>query len=249
MIYALRSLCFSVTVAAVLLLGGCGETSSSPTYDDDPFDGKRPSSLDFVDDRPTPPPPPKNNSPVIEDISGPAEIRTGKDARFKAIVHDPDGDQLTYEWFLEIDGELFLIGPGTATWVVKLPADAPGRNAELTLTVSDGKRGGAQKSTGPIPIKRPPPPQTMTKQFTVQGAQVALWERNFWEDWEKTLTFPGKIIDWSWRSQLESGDGSVEKGAEVLSGNKFTLKGQILAKTWPISVLHVWVTATYLPPE
>ena len=237
MIYVLRCLCFSVIAVVVLLLGGCGD-------DDDIIGGGGGGIIGgggggggIIE----PPPPPKNNPPVIEQIIFPERV-TGKDTvQFKVVARDADGDALNYTWeFIGTDGVIDEIN-SSGVWNVP---NRPG-TATVQINVSDGKR--TVTSEVKVTVIKKPDPITVTKHFRVTGAKIPIWQRNFWEDWSNTLTYPGEILNWSWRSENPSGDAKVTKGAEVISGNNITLKGRILAKTFPLSILDVWVTVTYQP--
>ena len=254
MIFALRyTLCFSVTVAAILLFGGCDENGSSTTVDNDPF------GMEEEDYQPyyqpprvnEPPPKPQNKPPVIDRILGPDEITLGEEVQFTVEAHDPDpNDKVSYEMILFDDEGIIEMSEGPTAVFTLRHLSVPFK-ASLRVKVSDGKTTVERTITG-ILVKEPPPKLReweLTKQFTIEGRRIGIFERNFWEDWERTLTFPGEIIRASWRAENPWGEAFVEKGAERVEGRNITLNGQILAKTVPISTLHVWVTAIYLAPE
>ena len=84
---------------------------------------------------------------------------------------------------------------------------------------------------------------TETKQTSYSGKRIGLFEDNYWYDKTFEFTFPGKVVDWSWRSSTSH--ANVDENAVRASGNTVYIPVRILAKTFPVATIELWVTATY----
>jgi hypothetical protein len=81
------------------------------------------------------PPPPINRPPQV-DIQGPTELAVGAVQDYLAVVTDPDGDPITFDW----------ANMGQAGELITVRADAPGE-VTLTVTVSDGRSSSTSSVT------------------------------------------------------------------------------------------------------
>jgi len=81
-----------------------------------------------------------NHLPVIESLTAePLPVKEGKTTTIKCVVHDPDGDELSYSWSTARGS---ISGQGsTVTWT------APNSCGDyiVTVTVADGRGGEVSK--------------------------------------------------------------------------------------------------------
>lgn len=93
----------------------------------------------------------QNNAPVISGLYTEANLSEGEKAEVVAVAYDPDGDEITYQWFAPrgiISG-----GGSRITWFAPLTAGA----YTITATVTDGG-GGEAKMTITLNVVPNSPP-------------------------------------------------------------------------------------------
>ena len=121
MIYALRCLYFSVIAITVLLLGSCGDGMEEIT----------------------------NSQPIIDRVIVPESVKAGQKVKLEVVVHDADGDKLTYKWEVS-EGTVDAVG----VWTV--PAEAT--TATVLVHVGDGVNSSVESSKISVEIVAPPDP-------------------------------------------------------------------------------------------
>ena len=107
-------------------------------------------------------------------------------------------------------------------------------NADFRVAVSGGL-------TQTFSVTVEPDTQTDTQHIEWRGSRILRMEF----DYDKTFefTFPGKVVDWGWRS--DAWQATVDKNAVYSSGDTVYVPVRIKAKTFPPAEVELWVTATY----
>jgi hypothetical protein len=80
-----------------------------------------------------------NNTPIIQQITGPPDWFPQTEGQFTCIASDPDGDSLSYKWTAD-NGTISGDG-ATVTWI----SPAATGKCNIAVTVIDGKGGEASK--------------------------------------------------------------------------------------------------------
>ena len=94
-----------------------------------------------------------NSQPTIERVIVPEEVKAGETVKLDVVAHDPDGDQLTYNWEVS-EGMVDAAG----LWTV--PAEATG--ATVVVHVSDGVNTLVTSPETSVEIIKPTPPKPDT---------------------------------------------------------------------------------------
>ena len=113
------------------------------------------------------------------------------------------------------------------------------KNSGATITVSAD--GVSPKSYTIIVV---PDIRTTTEYFSDEGKRIGAFTKNYYQYRKKRVRFPGRVVSATWRS--ESSNAVVtKKELRVLYTTEVTIRYKILAKTWPLAWIRVWVTADY----
>ncbi len=139
--------------------------------------------------------PPGNRPPAVSMVHESLAVPGGVPVLLNARTHDPDGDELTYEWTVTpMIGELVQAFPRNPTWFPPAAVETA-QVVTVTLTVSDAHGGAASADTQitvlPAVADTPAPPDGLMERLNFaieqmlagpsqQDPSMTVGERNPW---------------------------------------------------------------------
>ena len=109
-------------------------------------------------------------------------------------------------------------------------------NADFRVAVSGGL-------TQTFSVTVEPDTHTETQHIDRNGKRTSFAVGEYWYDRTFEFTFPGEVVDWSWRARTSH--ATVNKNDVYSSGDTVYVPVHILARLFIRATIELWVTATY----
>ena len=109
-------------------------------------------------------------------------------------------------------------------------------NADFRVAVSGGL-------TQTFSVTVEPDTHTETQHIDRNGKRTSFSVGEYWYDRTFEFTFPGEVVDWSWRARTSH--ATVNKNDVYSSGDTVYVPVHILARLFIPATIELWVTATY----
>ena len=119
-----------------------------------------------------------NAAPVIDELIGPETIKQGESVSFQAVARDPDGDTLTYTWW--VNGALLVGVVGDTTPSTPWSTITEAGNITIEVHVSDGANTVIEKKI--ISIIRQSvslESETIPEEFTAFSQILRRWSESY----------------------------------------------------------------------
>ena len=175
-------------------------------------------------------------------VSGvPSSITSGETRTITATVTSKNGTGMpgVKVEFVANDAKIAFSSTSVTT-------DSSGKASTTLRTGSKGDANFVVRAAGlseSFDLTVEPATATETKHIREDGRRIDWLDPNYWYDKTFEFTFPGKVVDWSWRSTTWR--ANVDKNNVYSSGNTVYVPVSIQAKTFPTATIELWITATY----